>query len=170
MILYDFIWFYMILYDFMGNELIWIGDITITKIHDILCVCVFLGTLFEHIAILMVNMTKLSDFFGLGVSKALWPSPIPAGPMASNIFVKCYMQDRGSYWLNMCNICVTSRIFGTYPVMFQMLRKLPMASMCLRNSYWLMLLGLLSQLRFFIVTVLQSWPRGLELKHVFCFG
>ena len=68
-----FIWCFMNFFDFshdfMGNELIWIGDITITKIHDI-CVCVsqFFGELCLN-----------SHFDGEhdGVSKALRPSARP---------------------------------------------------------------------------------------------
>lgn len=154
------------LYDFshyfMGNELIWIGDITITKIHDI-CVCVshfFLGTLFEQ------------PFWW-------WTWWGIKGPVAIFGYLQGHFQylrqilhtNYGAATDFMNLTCVTSRIFRIrYPVMFQMLRKLPMASMCLRNSYWLMLLGFLSQQDFSsrVTTAVGApwtWERWLSQLH-----
>ena len=133
----------MFLYDFMGNELIWIGDITITKIHDI-CLCLKIFGNFLWTCHLMVSPWWRS-FRSIKGPVTIWQGRLPI----SSLNVTHRMNGAATDFMNLT--CVTSRIFRIrYPVMFQMLRKLPMASMCLRNSYWLMLLGVLSQLRFFI--------------------
>jgi hypothetical protein len=107
------------------------------------CVSKFLGTFFEH-AILMVSPWWRS-FRSIKGPVTIWQGRLPI----SSLNVTHRMNGAATDFMNLT--CVTSRIFRIrYPVMFQMLRKLPMASMCLRNSYWLMLLGVLSQLRFFI--------------------